>query len=104
MGDLFTYEKLCPFFDTGSRIVTQPAILAKVFHKVELRCSCWFRLFTLLIKVVLCFCCLLRYLSVRVDCVLDRVFPTLHSFACSLWGLLGDFNDPLEQVAFRVYM
>ena len=31
------------FFDTGSRIMTQPAILDKVFHKVELRCSCWFR-------------------------------------------------------------
>jgi len=36
------------FFDTGSRIMTQPAILGKVFHKVELRCSCWFRLFTFL--------------------------------------------------------
>ena len=43
-------------------------------------------------------------LSVRADCVLDRVFPTLYSFACSLWGLLGDLNDLLEQVAFRVYM
>ena len=31
--------KIVSFFDTGSR-----AILAKVFHKVELRCSCWFRL------------------------------------------------------------
>ena len=92
------------FFDTGSRNVTQPAILAKVFRKVELRCSCWFRLFTLLIKAVTLFCCLLGYLSVRVDCVQDRVFPTLYSFACSLWGLLGDLNDLLEQVAFRVYM
>ena len=35
--------KIVSFFDTGSR-----AILAKVFHKVELRCSCWFRLFTFL--------------------------------------------------------
>ena len=40
--------KIVSFFDTGLRIVTQPAILAKVFHKVELRCSCWFRLFTFL--------------------------------------------------------
>ena len=35
--------KIVSFFDTGSR-----AILAKVFHKVELRCSCWFRFFTFL--------------------------------------------------------
>ena len=32
------------------------------------------------------------------------MFPTLYSFACSLWGLLEDLNDLLEQVAFRVYM
>ena len=37
--------KIVSFFDTGSR-----AILAKVFHKVELRCSCWFRFFTFLNK------------------------------------------------------
>ena len=48
MRDLFTYGNC----DTGLRIVTQPAILATVFHKVELRYSCWFRLFTFLIKAV----------------------------------------------------
>ena len=35
--------KIVSFFDTCSR-----AILAKVFHKVELRCSCWFRFFIFL--------------------------------------------------------
>ena len=94
MGDLITYGKLCPFFDTGLRIVTQPAILAKVFHKVELRYSCWFRLFTFLIKAVTLFffADLLGYLSVRADCVLDRVLPILYSFACRLWGLFGGFK------------
>ena len=78
---------------TGLRIVTQPAILAKVFHKVELRYSCWFRLFTFLIKAVtFCFFWLLGYLSVRADCVLDRVLPILYSFACRLWGLFGRFK------------
>ena len=48
MRDLFTYGNC----DTGLRIVTQPAILATVFHKVELRYSSWFRLFTFLIKAV----------------------------------------------------
>ena len=87
MRDLFTY---C---DTGLPIVTQPAILAKVFHKAELRYSCWFRLFTFLIKAVtFCFFCLLGYLSVRADCVLDRVLPILYSSACRLWGLFGGFK------------
>ena len=93
MGDLFTYPKLCPFFDTGLRIVTQPAILAKVFHKVELRYSCWFRLFTFLNQGCnFVFCRLLGYLSVRGDCVPDRVLPILYSFACRLWGLFGGFK------------
>ena len=40
--------KIVSLFDTGWRIVTQPAVLAKVFRKVELGCSCWFRFFTFL--------------------------------------------------------
>ena len=47
--------KIVSFFDTGSR-----AILAKVFHKVELRCSCWFRFFTFLIKAVTLFLLIVR--------------------------------------------
>ena len=80
------------FFDTGLRIVTQPAILAKVFHKVELRYSCWFRLLTFLIKAVtFCFFRLLGYLGVRGDCVPDRVvayfiFVCL-SFMGPFWGI-----------------
>ena len=35
--------KIVSFFDTGSR-----AILGKIFHKVKLCCSCWFRFFTFL--------------------------------------------------------
>ena len=34
-------------FDTGSCIGTQPTMLGQEFHKVELRCSCWFKFFTL---------------------------------------------------------
>ena len=42
-GRLVRVWKIVSFLDTGSR-----AILAKVFHRVKLRYSCWFRFFTFL--------------------------------------------------------
>ena len=72
------------FFDTGSRIMTQPAILGKVFHEVNCVVLVGLGYLPFLIKAVTLFLLMLGYLSVRTDCVLDRVLPTLYSFARSL--------------------
>ena len=79
------------FFDTGLRI--NLLFWPRFFHKVELRYSCWFRLFTFQYQGCnFLFFLIVRLFSVRADCVLDRVLPILYSFACRLWGLFGGFK------------
>ena len=48
------------FFDTGTRIVTQPGILAQVFHMDELRCSNGLRFLPFLFKAATSFSLIVR--------------------------------------------
>ena len=48
---------------------------------------------------------MLGYLSVRADCVLDRVLPiNFYIRLHVVCGAFGGLNDLLEKVAFRTYM
>ena len=77
------------FFDTASRIVTQPAIARQGFHQVKLRYSCWFKFFFTFSTLQLYSC-----LPVTSFKCFSLLYPTVrvllpYSFVWSMWGLWG---------------